>query len=215
MKTEKENSISKTQETLDDKISVEELERKVETAKKRTRGLRQRAVLAAVKECDELQKIARKDKSSYLDIKGQIELLWLIQVYAGPRDFAYSNEEVNLIRNARFIIESDFDSTSVSQTSLKSLLKAMREEILYRLRSVHADSVLTYTEIAVLIMALEPCYLKVFDYRKKNFGLPGLRTKKTKKVLRVFRDFIEHEVGDEPEKRLYAWAQEMDAKKGN
>lgn len=223
MKKEKKNNISKAQKqeelsklieavnaSEEAKESVKnsaDLEKKANIAKNSARNLKQKVILASVNEVDYLQQLAKTDKKYDDQIKGHIEILWLIQDYASKK--GYVDEE--LITHARFILGPDLE---VSPSNLRVFCKEMRDEILYRLRSEHANA-LTYREIAVLVIGLEPMYLKVFDYKVKNFGIKSLKTKKVKQVMRQYRDLIERETGDFPEKLLLEWAREMDAKEGN
>lgn len=120
---------------------------------------------------EEIQKLK---KDTYQ--KRMINRLWILNVALGDKP-ELAVEQLDLVGN------HTLENTDIE--FFKKFSKALKEEIIEILRGYQIETV-PYVGIGNMILALETVYPK-FNYKKLNFGVPGIKSEKVKKVCKLLK----------------------------
>lgn len=120
------------------------------------------------------EEIKKLQKDTYQ--KRMINRLWILNVALGDKP-ELAVEQLDLVGN------HTLENTDIE--FFKKFSKALKEEIIEILRGYQIETV-PYVGIGNMILALETVYPK-FNYKKLNFGVPGIKSEKVKKACKILR----------------------------
>lgn len=108
--------------------------------------------------------------------KRMINRLWILNVALGKKP-ELAVEKLDLVG------EHTLENTDIE--FFKKFSKALKDELIESLRGYQIETI-PYVGIGNMLLALETVYPK-FNYKKLNFGVPGIKSEKVKKACKILR----------------------------